>query len=1388
MFAVQKDVFCLGPNARMIFAHGKNKRDKGGSAGNTPKPKKQDTPKKPKTQPTENVQAVDKTPQKLPAPTAAPEQLDQNIHQETRDKITKALDGGNKTMRLLGQYSVNDNAEKIEESREKVDAAIAEIQKSRTRLNELPGKIQKAFQDVSKNLPSDSKLKDAIEKHFIEYSSKGPRKNLAAKVQELAKSGNPQFTKAEATEFIQAYDEGPESYQKLLNEYFDQHRFGNPEDFTVPNEKAEVARNIDDLKKNLLILTPKAHDKIEQEFQEIVNTASATPDGEIAATKLQNLLNEETQLIKTIDQETQKINEEAEKLTELAAEAFEEVHARTKAEARLIAVQRHTGLPITQLTKEYPGGKTIHGEEIIFEMPERRYSEVLKAYELVGKRTLKISKVRFAPLEESVDGAKVNFPSLTPVFHVQWQNMPAININGWGASGEREMTDSQLREYLLEKEGTQVIDSVKTLAKNLHIAPEKIQKGQKFEYQQKILTIEDVNLEKGTITLDGEVTIDPESQYATSELNKPKKELTFAEFSKFYLKNDLLPELGNLKELNDALVHHNAKLNHELERKPELFPTIYLLPNKNGKIEPPLVVMNNQNPPEVFLVNGIENNKITFANPAIQPKSFNEFLRWVKDTGIEIGDPDVRALRGQELSVPENATAEQRAAAAAAEKRAAEEQQAEAEKLAKENAEKKAAGEVIVAPTATQSTPRASYSRQLWSATAFLSMNNMKGIFTKVFELSKGWFDQQNDMRSASGGAALTRNLPFGLGAFYGSNFLSQQNAAAGKAVQTLLDQWANLDPGYIIGKLFGPPGAKNLIELKAGLQKVSEYGIIRWHEKRLHNVLNRLIVKYWPPNHPLAGKRIVIPYPVENTEKNLFYQDYIRAMLDLQYSSGTYDNLFGANKGNYEKSKSGSQSNASFIEQSRPGGIVRQMQTVLQRHKKGAIGANASEYDGLLAALIAEGRSTMEQKAFFLIAGFATCNDDGYPLLDPDRLADYLPLFPTFPFIAYFGGPFHPQYEEINGKFEPVWERAENGAVIYEDGKPRHKIGNYKLNNFKKLYSEICSKDVQRKITESKGEIQPGDPKSFAGGKNTLNWIQTEVLLDPGYQQRIGKTSSSAKYDVDDYHVFGPSVRQDDMKNIISKGYGGDASVERVKNMYPGFNNQLLLLIKEKYAKENDPGKKTYILAAIIERMRSFTWMDGVVDGRYYNSVQRNPNYVRMSINDFNTIAGVDDSKEVVGFALELRAFMVEICKGLDIITKEDEPNDEVRQRKNVEFVDEIFHGKADIYDTNNYQSANAKFEEFTLLLQDALIRKREENPQEFDKLLVNATDKLSGSEARSLSPEEKAAAAVRPKVTLTANTDSEAIRRAKAARKNNANVKQPQAQEEQDEFGNII
>ena len=473
--------------------------------------------------------------------------------------------------------------------------------------------------------------------------------------------------------------------------------------------------------------------------------------------------------------------------------------------------------------------------------------------------------------------------------------------------------------------------------------------------------------------------------------------------------------------------------------------------------------------------------------------------------------------------------------------------------------------------------PEPSELYNLWVDTHFLSMQEMWQLGKHIWEYWERTWERKMKGRFSKFG----QHLPF-----IGTEMLRIKEETEHHEVGTFKEAISAMGIIEIRGIL---NRSSNADQIKACIEVLVDKGQMRWDDVRTWEAMNRI------PNLA-ADKKIPIPKdrspytPVgidEKTGARVMGMDLFGKAIDSIWGDALYEQWQSKNSGAYDSGMKGFSKQGDELEGDPygTGKIAGKMRGILKTHMEGDW-ANPQEFEGLLRYIIGEGKSTAENKIFFLVAGVAT------RLISLERMSAISnDLQNKLPFLAFF---------------------ADKGTK-----KPgQHAPGPYTVQELKLLCAQFI---------EDPGIIK--DEQKYTAGPAVKDFLWKYMLPNGEVQTRTIKAirNGETNIDHDDAQMVIPLLDDEWVQQVCSHAGGRKKyfTIPGYVNAYPGFAEWVKTLSGTYDPDEPDDFKNK---AKLIQGIKSFVKYDGILSSRFKKGDE---NYQRLS-RDYLEQPSVVDSNPV--------------------------------------------------------------------------------------------------------------------------------------------------------------
>jgi hypothetical protein len=279
----------------------------------------------------------------------------------------------------------------------------------------------------------------------------------------------------------------------------------------------------------------------------------------------------------------------------------------------------------------------------------------------------------------------------------------------------------------------------------------------------------------------------------------------------------------------------------------------------------------------------------------------------------------------------------------------------------------------------------ANFAKKIWAETRMLSVSDFWEMGKAMWE----YYDRRWQRRQKERYSSIGEELPF-----FSPEMRRINQSAENEEVDQFKSTFDQKGIFEIQGRL---TDTRNKDEMKASFIVLSEKGQIRWDDIDMWKNLNKFVD---------AGVAIPIPSngdpntKVSSSDDRTGF-DFLKEAIDSLWGEGTYSDWFQRNKSSYASNLKNFYEEGKQLE-GLQGGHGRRLSELLRQHKKGEY-VDAHEYEGLIMHAIEYGKSSMQNKIYFLVEGIAAVNGDGRTILSFDRMAHVnSEMLAKFPLLEY--------------------------------------------------------------------------------------------------------------------------------------------------------------------------------------------------------------------------------------------------------------------------------------------------------------------------------------------------------------------------------------------------
>jgi len=465
------------------------------------------------------------------------------------------------------------------------------------------------------------------------------------------------------------------------------------------------------------------------------------------------------------------------------------------------------------------------------------------------------------------------------------------------------------------------------------------------------------------------------------------------------------------------------------------------------------------------------------------------------------------------------------------------------------------------------------YLDSLWQDTNVLSASDMWEMMKSMYEYYQRNFERKQKNKYAS----VATDAPF-----FGPEMQRIKNAAETEQVNQFKEGLDNESISFIKEKIIK---TKNIDEMKACFNTLTEKGQLRWDDVELWKNLNKFLD---------SGYRIPIPgdgdpYRQISETDTRTGMDFLNEAIDSIWGEGQYSDWYSANKSAFDSKAKGFYEKGNELEGIN-GGHQRLLSQLLKRHKEGKY-VDPHEYEGLIRHAIEYGKSSMQAKLYYIVEGIAAENPSGQTLLSLDRIAHISgDLLPNFPMLDYL-----------------TWTPNRS------DGK--------------------SSKWALQDFQEFRKYFDGNDSMNSEPNKRVDDFLWEYISTNDWVKKRVNKSlRNGEKIDHDDMFFYIPPVTENVMESTCKGQAGGGKkflTTEGYANVFPGMS-QYMRTLGEKDDRTN-----------MLEAVKSYVRFESIMDGRWQKG---NASFERFDDATFKSSAVVTPGVKVSYYQKELNGLIKEL------------------------------------------------------------------------------------------------------------------------------------------------
>ncbi|MBI4232766.1 hypothetical protein HY605_06055, partial [Candidatus Peregrinibacteria bacterium] len=444
--------------------------------------------------------------------------------------------------------------------------------------------------------------------------------------------------------------------------------------------------------------------------------------------------------------------------------------------------------------------------------------------------------------------------------------------------------------------------------------------------------------------------------------------------------------------------------------------------------------------------------------------------------------------------------------------------------------------------------------KSTWVNTRFMSIDD----FWKMGKALWEYYDRRFERRQKERYSSVGTDLPF-----FAPEMKRINQSAETEEVNQFKETFDQKGIFEIQGRL---RDTHNRDEMKAAFITLSEKGQLRWDDLDMWQNLNRFCRPQYAVPIPANGD----PNTRVKEGENRTGFDYLQFAIDSLWGEGQYNDWYSRNKSSYASNSKNNYEKGNELEGSQ-GGHGRRLKELLRAHMEGAF-VDPHEYEGLILHAIERGKSTMQNKMYYMIEGVARVNKFGRTIMPFDRMGHInSEMLTRFPILEYLCA-----------------------GVTRPDGK-----------------SHRMTKDDYVKWVRM---WDADDPERCAPGKAVDNFLWNYVIPSEETQNRINKVlRNGEQLDHDDMFGYLPPATEEVLTDACKATTGSKKflTIEGYANAFPGFSQYMRSLAEK--------GRKTKLREAV----KSYVRYQGIMTDKFE---KEKDSYQRMSYYTLNSSTIVSD------------------------------------------------------------------------------------------------------------------------------------------------------------------
>jgi len=456
---------------------------------------------------------------------------------------------------------------------------------------------------------------------------------------------------------------------------------------------------------------------------------------------------------------------------------------------------------------------------------------------------------------------------------------------------------------------------------------------------------------------------------------------------------------------------------------------------------------------------------------------------------------------------------------------------------------------------------------KFYKQTRFLSVSDIFHLVKACWDYHMRKFERNQKERYSS----ITKNLPY-----FGPEMERINQSAENEEVHQFQETYEHKGISFILQRM---RITNNRDEMKACFLVLTHKGQMRFEDIDVWRNMNKFLPsKYYIPIPRNGDPTTVVSDNKDSPNYRKTGVNFLESAVDYLWGPGMYSEWYAQNKSTYESQAQKFHAEGKELEGVQ-GGHARRLEILLREHKEGHF-VDPQEYEGLILHAIVAGKSTLEAKVYFLVAGMAAKNPEGRTLLPWDRMAHVnSEMLIRFPIMEYINAPI---------------KRKKDG------GKPeRHRF---------------TIDDYAHWLEYFDG----GSHENCRPTQNVTDFIWKYMIPSHEVNTRINKALRNAEnFDHDDMHGYLPPASTQVIDNACRTVGGGGKhllTIEGYMNAAAGFDEYLKTL--------GENGQKQPMIQAFC----SYTRFEAIMMKRWKKYGTGSADYARMDERILNKPCVVTD------------------------------------------------------------------------------------------------------------------------------------------------------------------